>query len=108
MKYRIGLLSISDSRGRVYEGLTPIIEKYNQQLVNFLNSCNDVEVVSGTAPINHPKAARQEAHRLLKAGVEGTIFHQPVFLHCFLPRCDRAFPYYEDPIYPGYHYPELC
>lgn len=79
MKHRIGLLSISDSRGRVHEGLLPVIEKYNHQLVKFLSTSGDVEVVCGTSPINHPKKARQEAQRLLQAGVKGTIFHQPVF-----------------------------
>src|SRR3990172_5120030 len=79
MKYRVGLLSLSDGRGRVHEALTPVIERYNDGLVTVLETTGQVEVVRGSTPLNSPPVARQEAERLKQAGVECVIFQQPVF-----------------------------
>lgn len=79
MKHRVGLLSLSDGRGRVHEGLTPVIEKYNDGLVAALEATGQVEVVRGSTPLNSPPVARREAERLKQAGVECVIFQQPVF-----------------------------
>ncbi len=79
MKTRIGLLSVSDGRQRVYEGLVPIINQYNDRLVAALEATGEVEIVRGSAPINNPEDARREARHLLAEGVVGTIFHQPIF-----------------------------
>ena len=79
MKHRIGLLSISDSRGRVHEGLVSVIKKYNDLLAAALEATGEVEVIRGSTPINSPTTARREAERLREAGVTSTIFHQPVF-----------------------------
>lgn len=79
MKRLIGLLSISDGRERVHNNLVPVINKYNEQLINFLESSGEVELVLGSKPINSPSSAREEAERLLRSGVSGTIFHQPIF-----------------------------
>jgi L-fucose isomerase len=79
VKNRIGLLTLSDARSRVHQSLLPLVEEYNTQLISILEATGEVEVVPGTAPINSPSAARQEATRLLHAGVSSTIFHQPVF-----------------------------
>jgi L-fucose isomerase len=79
MKQRVGLLSLSDGRGRVHTGLVPVIEGYNDKLVAALEAGGDVEVVRGETPLNHPETARREAERLKQAGVQAVIFHQPVF-----------------------------
>jgi L-fucose isomerase len=79
MKHRIGLLSVSDARERVHNSLIPVIKKYNEQLISFLEASGEVEVILGSEPINNPAKARDEAEKLLHAGVSGTIFHQPVF-----------------------------
>jgi L-fucose isomerase len=79
MKHRIGLLSLSDGRERVHQGLIPVIEKYNDLLVAALEATGQVEVVRGSTPLNHPAVARREAEKLKQAGVTGVIFHQPVF-----------------------------
>jgi L-fucose isomerase len=79
MKHRIGVLSLSDGRGRVHAGLAPVIEKYNDLLAAALEATGEVEVIRGSAPLNSPDVARAEAERLKQAGVTGVIFHQPVF-----------------------------
>lgn len=79
MKHRIGLLSLSDGRERVHQGLVPVIEKYNDSLVAALEADGEVEVIRAATPLNHPEVARREAARLKQAGVVGVILHQPVF-----------------------------
>ena len=79
VKNRIGLLTLSDARSKVHHSLLALVEDYNQRLIAILEATGEVEIVPGSAPINSPAAARQEATRLLHAGVTGTIFHQPVF-----------------------------
>jgi L-fucose isomerase len=79
VKHRIGLLSLSDGRGRVHDGLAPVIEGYNDKLVAALEATGEVEVVRAATPLNHPETVRREAERLKQAGVQGAIFHQPVF-----------------------------
>jgi len=78
-KHRIGLLSVSDGRRRVYESLEPVIKEYNDTLTAALEATGEVEIVRGSAPIASPEDARREARRLVAAGVCGTIFHQPIF-----------------------------
>jgi L-fucose isomerase len=79
VKHRIGLLSLSDGRERVHQGLVPVIEKYNDSLVAALEATGEVEVIRGSTPLNNPEVARREAERLKQAGVVGIILHQPVF-----------------------------
>lgn len=79
MKHRIGLLSLSDGRERVHQGLVPVIEEYNASLVAALEASGEVEVIQGATPLNNPGAARRESERLKQAGVAGVILHQPVF-----------------------------
>jgi L-fucose isomerase len=79
LKSRIGLLTLSDARSRVHDSLLGLVEEYNNRLKFALEATGEVEVVAGSAPINSPDAARQEARRLVCAGVTGTIFHQPIF-----------------------------
>ena len=79
MKHRVGLLSLSDGRERVHQGLVPVVEQYNHVLATALEATGEIEVVRGSTPINHPATARREAERLKQAGVTGVIIHQPVF-----------------------------
>jgi len=79
VKNRVGLLTLSDARSKVHNSLLTVVEDYNDRLVSALEATGEVEVVPGSAPVNSPDAARQEATRLLYAGVTGTIFHQPIF-----------------------------
>jgi L-fucose/D-arabinose isomerase len=79
VKNRIGLLTLSDARSKVHQNLLAHVDEYNKQLISALEATGEVEVVYGTAPINHPEAARHEATRLLHASVTCTIFHQPIF-----------------------------
>lgn len=79
MKSRIGLLTLSDARSRVHHSLLALVEDYNNRLKSALEATGEVEVVLGSTPINSPETARQEAKRLVRAGVAGTIFHQPIF-----------------------------
>ena len=60
MKHRVGLLSVSDGRDRVHEGLVPVIEKYNDALVAALEATGEVEVIRGSTPVNNPATARRE------------------------------------------------
>ncbi len=79
MKHRVGVLSLSDGRGRVHESLLPVIERYNDELTMILEATGEVEVIRGSAPIACPEDARREAARLVQAGVVATVFHQPTF-----------------------------
>ena len=79
VKNRIGLLTLSDARSKVHDSLLAVVDEYNTRLIARLEATGEVEVVPGSTPINSPSAARQEATRLLQAGVTGTIFHQPIF-----------------------------
>jgi L-fucose isomerase len=56
-----------------------VIQESNDRLIKALEASGEVEVIQGSAPINSPEAARVEATKLLHAGVNGTIIHQPVF-----------------------------
>ena len=79
MKHRVGILSLSDGRGRVHESLLPVIERYNDELTTILEDTGEVEVIRGSAPIACPEDTRREAARLVQAGVVTTVFHQPTF-----------------------------
>ncbi|MGQ9629458.1 MAG: L-fucose/L-arabinose isomerase family protein [bacterium] len=78
-KRKVGLLSFSDGRRRVHEGLVPVIESYADIIERTLVETGEVEVVRGGSPINSPRAAREAARRLRNECVEATIFNLPVF-----------------------------
>jgi L-fucose/D-arabinose isomerase len=79
MKYRLGLLSVSDGRPYVHREQRAAIEEYNRRLQAALEATGQVEVIPGEAPLTSPTEARREAERLRHLGVAGTIFHQCAF-----------------------------
>jgi L-fucose/D-arabinose isomerase len=76
---KIGLLSFSDGRERVHQGLVEIIDRVALEMRNTLEKTGEVEIVPGECIIHSAEEAKDEARRLAAAGVEGTIFNIPVF-----------------------------
>ncbi|NLA52618.1 MAG: L-fucose isomerase, partial [Alcaligenaceae bacterium] len=81
---KVGILSFSDGRPRVHETLAQGISDHANRIVEILtNEAVDIEIVTGDRIIYTPAIAREEAFRLVSAGVDAVIFNIPVF----------AFPY---------------
>ncbi len=76
-KTRIGLLSFSDGRPRVHEGLRPGIEAQQERLRALIDSAG-AEAVPGEV-IHTPRMAAREAKKLLAADVAGVVFNLSVF-----------------------------
>ena len=76
---RVGVLSFSDGRDRVHQGLIPDIMTNEEALVTALAATGEVEVVRGRTIVHNPKEAREEARRMVSDGVHVLIFHISVF-----------------------------
>ena len=104
---RIGLLSFSDGRSYVHEGVAQFVANVEERLVRHLEE-HGHEVYRGTAPITSNEVAVREARRLASARHDLVIFNYPVW----------AFPHFSmlaaeqvgaplllfsniDPTYPG-------
>ncbi len=77
-RVRIGLLSFSDGRKRVHDGLLPRIQEYQGRLQAMLEEAG-AEAVVNDEVIHSPRRAVREAKKLLAADVAGVVFNIPVF-----------------------------
>jgi len=75
---RIGLLSFSDGRRRVHEGLRAGIERRQEELRALIAGAGAEPVVVAQVAWT-PRIAVSEAKRLLAADVAGVVFNVPVF-----------------------------
>jgi len=75
---RIGLLSFSDGRKRVHEGLKPGILK-QQKLIREAIQDMGATVVAGQEVVYMPRIAVREAKRVLAGDVAAVVFNIPVF-----------------------------
>jgi L-fucose isomerase len=75
----IGILSFSDGRKRVHDGLAPYITDCEKRLVRIFEEDGGFKTVTGKEIIWNAELARTEADRLSAAQVDGIIFNVPVF-----------------------------
>lgn len=75
---KIGLLSFSDGRKRVHEGLKPGILEHEKRIREAIEE-GGFEVVTGEDVIYTPRLAVHEAKRALAGDVAGVVFNIPVF-----------------------------
>lgn len=75
---RIGLLSFSDGRKRVHEGLRSGLEARAGELGRMIERAG-AEAVAGGEIVHSPRQAVREAKRLRAADVAGAVFNIPVF-----------------------------
>jgi L-fucose isomerase len=76
-KTRIGLLSFSDGRKRVHDGLRPGIEAHQERLRRLIEEAG-AEAVAGEV-VHTPRMAAAEAKALLGRDVAGVVFNLSVF-----------------------------
>jgi len=75
---RIGLISFSDGRKRVHDGLTPAITKHQDALVAQIQSLG-AQVVVADEIVWTPRLAVQAAKKLIAEDVAGVVFNIPAF-----------------------------
>jgi L-fucose isomerase len=78
-KIRIGILGFSDGDPGVHEELKGIVQEQFDKVANALEQTGEVEVIRGTTLINSPRTAKEEALKMVAAGVHGVIFSYGVF-----------------------------
>ena len=76
---RIGVLSFSDGRERIHQGLVPDIQANEDALVSALEATGEVEIIRGQAIVHNPEEARREAMRMVAEGASALVFHVSVF-----------------------------
>ena len=75
---RIGLLSFSDGRERVHQGLLPGIQAHQEQLRLLIEQAG-AEAMVAEEVVHTPRTAVREAKRLLAGDVAGVVFNLSVF-----------------------------
>ncbi len=86
---KIGLLSFSDGRQRVHEGLAPTIQGHQDRLAALIAATGATPVVAEAIAWT-PRLAVAEARRLLAADVAAVVFNIPVFAFPNLPALAAA------------------
>ena len=76
---RLGLLSFSDGRERVHQGLASDIQAHADRIREILERTGEIEIVPGTEIIHSAETARAEAQRLADMHLDGVILNIPVF-----------------------------
>lgn len=76
---RVGILSVSDGRERVHEGLRPYILECEQHLRATLAATGEVELIDGGEVIYNNAAAKEIALSLASARPDAVIINVPVF-----------------------------
>lgn len=75
MKKRIGILTFSDGRDFVHKELLNLNQQLLDRVIKKLDETDEVEVIPGKEIIWTPQLARDEAKRMVKEDVDGTIFN---------------------------------
>jgi L-fucose isomerase len=76
---RLGLLSFSDGRERVHEGLAPEIRKHERKIKEILEATGEIELVIADEIVHSAEAARQQSRQLASQYLDGTILNIAVF-----------------------------
>lgn len=105
---RLGLLSFSDGRERVHEGLAPEIRKHEIRVKQILEGAGEVEIVVAQEIVHSAETARQQARRLAALHLDGVILNIAVFAfpsYVVIAAQSGQGPYLllgpHDPRYPG-------
>ena len=75
----IGVLGFSDGEPAVHEELKGFVQAQVDALVNALRATGEVEVIVGDDLVYTVQSAKDQAIKLMAAGVDGTIFSYGVF-----------------------------
>lgn len=75
----IGILSFSDGRKRVHDGLAPYISQVEERLASVVEADGEFQAVRYSTPIWNVELAREAAAALRAQGVSGVILNVPVF-----------------------------
>ena len=75
----LGLLSFSDGRERVHEGLAPEIRKHEAKIKQILEATGEMEVTVAKEIAHSAETSRREARRLGAMHLDGVIFNVAVF-----------------------------
>ena len=75
MRRKVGILTFSDGREYIHQDLLEVNWRYQNRLVQNLESTGEVEPVAGKEIVWTPESAQREGRRLAAAGVELTIFN---------------------------------
>ena len=76
---RLGLISFSDGRLRVHEGLAPDIQIHETKIKSILEATGEAEIVLAENIVHSPETARQEAKRMAALDLDGVILNIAVF-----------------------------
>lgn len=79
LELRLGLLSFSDGRTRVHEGLASDIRQHETRICALLEGSGDVRITTGHDIVHSTESARREARALAHLDLDGIIFNIPVF-----------------------------
>ena len=91
---RLGLISFSDGRLRVHEGLAPDIQNHEIKIKNILEATGEVEIFLADSIVHSPETARQQAQQMAARDLDGVIlniavFAFPNFVVLAAQACDR-------------------
>lgn len=78
-KIKVGILTFSDGRKYIHDTLVELNQKYQDRLVDALQSTGFIDVVSGREIIWNPEGARSEGSWLRENGVDMTIFNYAIW-----------------------------
>lgn len=86
---RVGLISVSDGRTRVHQGLLPELMRQQRRLAERLTGFHGCQVVEAACAVSDPRQAVEQGKRLAAQDLDALIISVPVF----------AFPNYSALIY---------
>ncbi|HUZ85521.1 MAG TPA: L-fucose/L-arabinose isomerase family protein [Candidatus Baltobacterales bacterium] len=78
-KTRVGILTFSDQRRFIHEGLIALNQRYQDRVVRALEATGEVEVVAGEEIVWRPDVARREGRRLSAERVDVTILNYAIW-----------------------------
>jgi len=76
---RVGVLSFSDGRRRVHDGLAPYIKEQESRIATTLERTGEVEVVLPEEIVWHPELARSQSRLIAARQPDAVILNVPVF-----------------------------
>lgn len=80
-KIKVGLLTMSDGREYLHKEYEGVNMEYQKDIKEALENTGLFEVTEGDMPLNSNEAAKREAKKLQKAGVDATIFNYTIWCY---------------------------
>lgn len=78
-KIKVGILSFSDGRERVHKSLEPYIKECEAQIVQKLQSVDEIEVITGSEIIWNNKLAKRIGLEMTRKNIDACILNVSVF-----------------------------